>query len=96
MGAPSWAAEKSMAGLIAYAECAEEGKVTPAEHAKCEEGKDRDDHLLVFVPENEPKKIYELLFEEPADPYVGKLVVVKGDFEDNFLEILEIEPKKQR
>ena len=94
LAAPSWAEEQKFVGIIAYADCAEDSKVTPEEHAKCAEGKERDDMLLVFVPENDPKKIYELLFEEPADPYVGKMVVVEGTVEDNFLEITKIEPKK--
>lgn len=93
LAAPVWAAEQTMTGIIAYADCAEDKKVTPSEHAKCAEGKERDDMLLVFVPENDAKKIFELLFEEPADPYVGKMVTVQGDFEDNFLEIHKIEPK---
>jgi hypothetical protein len=95
VAAPTWAQEqKKHVGLIAYADCAEDGKVTPADHAKCAEGKDRDDMLLVFVPEKSPKKIYELLFEDPAEDYIGKMVVVDGILEDNFLEILTIEAKK--
>lgn len=94
LAAPSWAEQKKMVGIIAYADCAEDGKVTPSEHAKCAEGKERDEMLLVFVPENDKKKIYELLFEEPADPFVGQMVVVEGDVEDNFLDIAKIEPKK--
>jgi len=94
LAAPSWAEHKKMSGIIAYADCAEDGKVTPAEHAKCAEGKDRDEMLLVFVPENDKKKIYELLFEEPADPFVGQIVTVEGEVEDNFLDIAKIAPKK--
>ena len=87
------AAEK-MTGLIAFADCAEDGKVTEAEHAKCAAGKNRDDQVLVFVPEKTPKKVLELLFEDEADPYVGKLVVIEGVVEDNFLEIHKIAAKK--
>ena len=94
LAVPSWATEQKMDGIIAYADCAEDKKVTPAEHAKCAEGKERDEMLLVFVPEKDSKKIYELLFEDPADPYIGKMVTVEGDFEDNFLEITKIGPKK--
>ncbi|MBI1357637.1 MAG: hypothetical protein GC160_25125 [Acidobacteria bacterium] len=90
---PSEAAEK-LTGLIAYADCAEDGKITEAEHAKCAQGKNRDDQVLVFVPEKNPKKVLELLFEDPADPYVGKMVEVEGVVEDNFLEIQKIKPKK--
>ena len=94
LAAPSWAQEKKFVGIIAYADCAEDGKVTPADHAKCAEGKDRDDMLLVFVPEKSPKKIYELLFEDPAEDFIGKLVVVEGILEDDFLEIINIQAKK--
>jgi hypothetical protein len=89
---PALAAEgETRTGLIAYAECAEDGKVTQAEHAKCAEGKNRDDQVLVFVDQGNPKKILELLIEDPADPFVGKWVTVQGNVEDNFLEILAIE-----
>ena len=86
------AAAETRSGLIAFAECAEDGKITEAEHAKCAEGKDRDDHVLVFVDQGNPKKILELLIEDPADPFVGKWVKVEGNVDDNFLEIVEIEP----
>ncbi len=78
-------------GLIAYDHCAEDGKVTEAEHAKCAEGKNRDDHVLVFVDQGNPKKLFELFFEEPADPFVGKWVEVECVVDENFIEILSIE-----
>ena len=87
-------------GLIALEECAENGKVTEAEHAKCAEGKDRDDHVLVFVHNGDKKKVYELLIEDPADPFVGKWVTIEGELEDNFLDIRSIaaapEPKGKK
>jgi hypothetical protein len=89
---PALAAQgETRTGLIAYGECAEDGKVTEAEHAKCAEGKNRDDHVLVFVDQGNPKKILELLIEDPADPFVGKWVKVEGNVDDNFLEIVSIE-----
>jgi hypothetical protein len=89
---PALAAEgETRTGLIAYDQCAEDGKVTEAEHAKCAQGKERDDHVLVFVDQGDPKKILELLVEDPADPFVGKWVKVQGNVDDNFLEILAIE-----
>lgn len=78
-------------GLIAYDLCAEEGKVTEAEHAKCAQGKNRDDYVLVFVDQGNPKKIFELLFEDPADPFVGKWVKIECEVDDNFVEIQSIE-----
>lgn len=78
-------------GLIAYDQCAEDGKVTEAEHAKCAEGKERDDHVLVFVDQGNPKKIFELFFEDPADPFVGKWVKIECEVDDNFVDIQSIE-----
>jgi hypothetical protein len=93
-------AAETRTGLIAYAECAEDGKVTEAEHAKCAQGKERDDHVLVFVDQGNPKKIMELLIEDPADAFVGKWVKVEGNVDDNFLEIVSIaaapEPAKKK
>ncbi|MCB9386176.1 MAG: hypothetical protein H6509_16320 [Bryobacterales bacterium] len=88
---PTLAFAETRTGLIAYAECAEDGKVTEAEHAKCAQGKNRDDHVLVFVDQGNPKKIFELLIEDPADDFVGKWVKVEGNVDDNFLEIVSIE-----
>ncbi|MEZ5362270.1 MAG: hypothetical protein R2748_07985 [Bryobacterales bacterium] len=88
---PTLAFAETRTGLIAYAECAEDGKVTEAEHAKCAQGKNRDDHVLVFVDQGNPKKIFELLIEDPADDFVGKWVKVEGNVDDNFLEIVTIE-----
>ena len=87
-------------GLIAYDQCAEDGKVTEAEHAKCAEGKDRDDHVLVFVDQGNPKKLFELFFEDPADDFVGKWVKIECEVDDNFIEIHSIEaapePEKKK
>ena len=93
---PAFAAEgETRTGLIAYAQCAEDGKVTESEHANCAQGKNRDDHVLVFVDGGNPKKILELLLEDPADPFVGKWVTVQGNVEDNFLEIISIAPASE-
>jgi hypothetical protein len=87
-------------GLIAYDQCAEDGKVTEAEHAKCAAGKERDDYVLVFVDQGNPKKIFELLVEDPADPFVGKWVKIEGEVDDNFIDIQTIqaapEPAKKK
>ncbi len=89
---PALAAEgETKMGLIAYDQCAEDGNVTEAEHAKCAQGKNRDDFVLVFVDQGNPKKIFELLVEDPADPFVGKWVKIQGNVDDNFLEIVTIE-----
>jgi hypothetical protein len=78
-------------GLIAYDACVADGKVTEADHAKCAEGKDRDDYILVFVDQGNPKKVFELFFEDPADPFVGKWVKIEAEVDDNFLDIQSIE-----
>ena len=97
---PLTLAAETRTGLIAFAECAEDGKVTEAEHSKCAQGKERDDHVLVFVDQGNPKKILELLIEDPADDFVGKWVKVEGNVDDNFLEIVSItaapEPAKKK
>ena len=82
---------ETRSGLIAYDQCAEDGKVTEAEHAKCAQGKQRDDYVLVFVDQGNPKKIFELFFEDPADAFVGKWVKVECTVDENFIEIESIE-----
>ena len=73
-------------GLIAFDQCAE--------------GKDRDDHVLVFVDQGNPKKLFELFFEDPADDFVGKWVKIECEVDDNFIEIHSIEaapePEKKK
>ena len=85
----AWAETRT--GLIAYDQCAEDGKVTEAEHAKCAADKNRDEQVLVFVDQGNPKKIFELLFEDPADPFVGKWVKIECEVDDNFVDIQSIE-----
>ncbi len=80
-----------LTGLIAYGECAEDGKVTVEEHAKCAKGKDRDFQVLVFVNRKD-KKTYELIDEGQVEDFVGKEVKIDGRLEDGFAVIDKIEP----
>ena len=90
MAAPLLSAEE-FTGLIAYGDCAEDGKVTVAEHAKCAKGKDRDFQVLVFVNRKD-KKTYELIDEGQVEEFLGKEVKIEGRFEDGFALIDKIEP----
>ena len=88
-GAPFLGADE-MTGLIAYGDCAEDGKVTVAEHAKCAKGKDRDFQVLVFVNRGD-KKTYELIDESQVEEFLGKEVRIEGRLEDGFALIDKIE-----
>lgn len=84
-------AAETFTGLIAFAECAEEGKVTEEAHAKCAKGKDRDFQLIVFHNEGD-KKNYDLIDEDEVEELIGKRVVVEGRLEEGFLIIESIRP----
>jgi|GEM_PF-2414630 len=72
-------------GLVAYASCAEDGKITEAEHAACAKKTSRDDEVLVFAVSK--KKVYEIFEEYKADDFVGKKVVIEGKLDQGFIEI---------
>ena len=55
-------------GLIAYDQCAEDGKVTEAEHAKCAQGKQRDDYVLVFVDQGNPEEDLRVVLRRARRP----------------------------
>lgn len=82
--APLAAAE--FRGLIAYSECAEDGKTTERAHANCAKDKDRDYQVLVFFNAKD-KKIYEVIDESEVEPFLGKEVVIEGDIDDDFILI---------
>ena len=89
LGAPAQA--ETFTGLIAYASCAEQGKITPKEHEDCAKGTTRDDEVLVFAVRK--KKVYEIFEEDKADPFVGKEVVIEGQLDQGFIEIESIREK---
>ena len=82
---PLPASAETFTGLIAYANCAEDGKITEAEHAACAKNKNRDDEVLVFAVTK--KKVYEIFEEYKADDFVGKKVVIEGVLDQGFIEI---------
>ena len=79
-------AAETFTGLIAFAECAEDKKITEADHAKCAKGKDRDFQLIVFYNEKD-KKNYDLIDEGEVEEFIGKRVVIEGRVEEGFLVI---------
>jgi len=81
---PSLRAE-TFTGMVAYASCAEDGKITEAEHAACAKKTNRDDEVLVFAVSK--KKVYEIFEEYKADDFVGKKVVIEGVLDQGFIEI---------
>lgn len=83
-GASALRAE-TFTGLVAYASCAEDGKITEAEHAECAKNTSRDDEVLVFAVSK--KKVYEIFEEDKADDFVGKKVVIEGTLDEGFIEI---------
>lgn len=85
------AAAETFTGLIAYASCAEQGKITPEDHAACAKSTTRDDEVLVFAVSK--KKVYEIFEEDKADPFVGKEVVIEGTLDQGFIEIETIREK---
>ncbi len=82
-----------LTGLIAYGDCAEDGKTTVEEHAKCAKDKNRDFQVLVFVNRKD-KKTYELVDEDQVEQFIGKEVKIDGRLEDGFVIIDKVEPAK--